>query len=462
MPTAFYSSASLWTKNMNTSHENWGSRVGFILATAGSAIGLGNIWKFPYIAGENGGAAFIIIYLGIVFTIGLSVMLAEIAIGRRAQTDAIHAFAKLGKPGWSFIGVLGVLTAFVVLSFYSVVAGWCIAYVVKSASGAFSGMDAAEVGAAFGAFVGSPVTPIIYHGIFAALTIAVVIGGVSGGIEKTSKVLMPLFFVILVALVVRSITLPGAEKGLEFFLAPDFSKVSATTIIAALGQAFFSLSLGMAALLTFGSYVGKDMNLGKSAVQITVLDTLVAILAGLAILPAVFAIGMDPAAGPGLTFVTLPAVFNSMPGGYVFAIIFFVLLTIAALTSSVSILETVVAFFANTGLSRRTAAIGAGTVAFLAGIPSSLSVGIWSDVHFIKGQGFLDSASWLTDKLLLPIGGLLICIFAGWIMGPIALREVAGDGKPGILARAWLFILRFIAPAAILLILVSGLELVTF
>ncbi|MDV7141723.1 sodium-dependent transporter [Tropicimonas sp. TH_r6] len=447
---------------MKTAHENWGSRLGFILATAGSAIGLGNIWKFPYVAGENGGAAFILIYLGIVFTIGLSVMLAEIAIGRSAQTDAISAFKKIGKPGWTFVGVLAVITAVIILSFYSVVAGWCIAYIVKSAGGAFSGMDAEAIGGAFGGFIGGPVAPIVYHGIFSALTIAIVIGGVSGGIEKTSKFLMPLFFVILLALVARSVTLPGAEKGLEFFLAPDFSSISPHTVIAALGQAFFSLSLGMAILLTFGSYVDRQTNLGKSVVQIACLDTLVAILAGLAILPAVFAFNLDPAAGPGLTFVTLPTVFNSMPGGYFFAIIFFVLLTIAALTSSISILEPVVAFFTNMGLSRKTATIGSGVLIFLLGIPSSLSVGIWSDVHFIKGQGFLDSASWLTDKLLLPIGGLLICIFAGWIIAPMMTREVSGDGAPGVLSKAWLFILRFVAPVAIFLILLSGLEIVSF
>ncbi|NDR55875.1 sodium-dependent transporter [Aliiruegeria sabulilitoris] len=447
---------------MNTAHEHWGSRLGFILATAGSAVGLGNIWKFPYITGENGGAAFIIIYLGIVFTIGLSAMLAEITIGRIAQTDAIHAFRKIGKPGWSFVGVMGVITAVIILSFYSVVAGWCIAYVVKSAGGAFSGMDAEAIAGAFGTFVSSPLSPIVYHGIFAALTMAVVVAGVGGGIEKTSKVLMPLLFVMLIALAVRSVTLPGASKGLEFFLAPDFSAISAGTVMAALGQAFFSLSLGSAALLTYGSYVDKKTNLGKSVVQITFLDTLVAILAGLAILPAVFAFGMDPAAGPGLTFVTLPTVFNAMPGGYLFAIVFFVLLTIAALTSSISLLETVVSFFNNIGLSRRNATVGSGLLVFLLGIPSSLSVGIWSDIHFIKGQGFLDSASWMTDKLLLPVGGLLICVFTGWIIAPVAAKEVLGDGEPGILTRAWFIILRFVAPVAILLIILSGLEIIKF
>ncbi|WP_373236171.1 sodium-dependent transporter [Cohaesibacter celericrescens] len=446
---------------MSIKREHWGSRLGFIMAAAGSAIGLGNIWKFPYMAGENGGAAFIIIYLGIVFTIGLSLMLAEITIGRHTQSDAINAFKKFNKPAWSFIGILGIVTAFVIFSFYSVVAGWTIAYVVKSATGAFSGMDAAAIGDTFGGFVSSTVQPIVYHGIFAALTVLVVLGGVSGGIERASKILMPVLFLILIALVVRGVTLPGAEKGLEFFLSPDFSKITASTVMAALGQAFFSLSLGMGVILTYGSYLGKEANIGRSAWQIALLDTMVAILAGLAILPAVFAFNMDPAAGPGLTFVTLPAVFEAMPGGYFFSIIFFVLLTIAALTSSISLLEPIVSFFSTKGFTRTQATIGAGVLAFLIGIPSSLSLGAWSDIHIIKGQGFLDSASWLTDKILLPVGGLLICLFVGWVITPIAIREVSGEGEPSALVKAWIFILRFIAPIAIVMILLTGLEIVT-
>ncbi|TLP43169.1 MULTISPECIES: sodium-dependent transporter [Cohaesibacter] len=447
---------------MSVKREHWGSRLGFIMAAAGSAVGLGNIWKFPYMAGENGGAAFIFIYLGLVFTIGLSLMLAEIVIGRHTQADAITAFRKMGKGGWSIIGIIGIVTAFVIFSFYSVVAGWTIAYVLKSATGAFNGMDAAAIGDSFGAFVSSPVEPIIYHGIFATLTVIVVLGGVSGGIERASKILMPLLFIILIGLAARSITLPNASKGIEFFLSPDFSKITASTVMAALGQAFFSLSLGMGVMLTYGSYLGRDAKLGKSAFQIAFLDTFVAILAGLAILPAVFAFNMDPAAGPGLTFVTLPAVFQSMPGGSFFAIVFFVLLTIAALTSSISLLEPIVSFFSTKGFTRTQVTIGSGFLAFLMGIPSSLSLGVWSDIHLIKGQGFLDSASWLTDKLLLPIGGLLICLFVGWVMAPSALREVSGEGEPSGLAKAWIFILRFVAPLAITLILLTGLEVISF
>ena len=446
---------------MSAKREHWGSRLGFIMATAGSAVGLGNIWKFPYMAGDNGGAAFIIIYLALVFTIGLSVLLAEIMIGRASQSDAINAFKKLGPGAFSIVGYMGIAAAFMILSFYCVVAGWTIDYVFKFASGAFTGMDAAALGEAFGGFISDPVKPIIYQAIFVALTVMVVLGGVANGIERAGKILMPILFLILIALVIRSITLPGAEKGLAFFLAPDFSKISGATIMAALGQAFFSLSLGMGAILTYGSYLDGEANLGKSAWQVTFLDTSVAILAGLAILPAVFAFGMDPGAGPGLTFVTLPAVFMSMPGGIFFGTLFFLLLTIAALTSSISLLEPLVAFFSSKGYTRTQITITSGFLSFLLGIPCSLAMGIWGDFT-IFGKNFFDLMDFLTSNLILPIGGFLIAIFVGWVITPRALKEVCGDNAPGFLANVWIFILRFIAPVAILLILLSGLGLLNF
>lgn len=440
---------------MSITRENWASRLGFIMATAGSAIGLGNIWKFPYMAGDNGGAAFIIIYLALVFTIGLSVLLAEVMIGRSSQSDAINAFKTLGHGKFSVIGFMGIAAAFMILSFYCVVAGWTIAYIVKFASGAFAGMDGEALGGAFGGFISSPVEPILYQAIFVALTVIVVLGGVANGIERAGKVLMPLLFVILIALVVRGVTLPGAEKGLDFFLSPDFSKITGGTVMAALGQAFFSLSLGMGAILTYGSYLNRDANIGKSATQVVVLDTSVAILAGLAILPAVFAFGMDPAAGPGLTFVTLPAVFNSMPGGEFFGPLFFVLLAIAALTSSISLLEPVVAFFKTKGYSRFQITVVSGILTFVMGVPSSLSMGAWSDVKFF-GKTFFDLLDYLTSNIMLPLGGLLIAIFVGWVVTPLAIKEVGGD-NPGVLTKAWIFILRFVAPLAIAAILINGL-----
>lgn len=441
---------------MSITRENWASRLGFILATAGSAIGLGNIWKFPYMAGENGGAAFIIIYLGLVFTIGLSVLLAEVMIGRHTQSDPVNAFKKLGKPVWAVIGFMGLACAFMILSFYSVVAGWTLAYIVKFATGAFAGMDGEALGGAFGGFISSPVEPIIYHAIFMVLTVFVVLGGVAGGIERASKILMPLLFVILIALVVRGVTLPGAGKGLEFFLSPDFSKITSDTVMAALGQAFFSLSLGMGAILTYASYLGREANIAKSAGQVVVLDTSVAILAGLAILPAVFAFGMDPSGGPGLTFITLPAVFQAMPGGVFFGTMFFVLLAIAALTSAISLLEPLVAFYSTKGYSRKQVTVGSGIIVFLLGVPSSLSMGVWGD-YKIAGKGFFDLMDFLTSNIMLPLGGLLIALFAGWVITPIAIREVMGDKEPNGLTKAWIFILRFIAPLAIGIILVKGL-----
>ncbi|WP_316858450.1 sodium-dependent transporter [uncultured Cohaesibacter sp.] len=442
---------------MSVKREHWGSRLGFIMATAGSAVGLGNIWKFPYMAGDNGGAAFIIIYLALVFTIGLSVLLAEIMIGRASQSDAVNAFKKLGPSGFSIVGYMGIAAAFMILSFYSVVAGWTIAYIVKFASGSFVGMDAASLGGAFGAFISNPVQPIIYEAIFVAMTVFVVLGGIANGIERAGKILMPILFLILIALVVRAVTLPGAEKGLEFFLAPDFSKLTGSSVMAALGQAFFSLSLGMGAILTYGSYLGKDANIGKSAWQVAFLDTSVAILAGLAIFPAVFAFNMDPGAGPGLTFVTLPAVFDAMPGGLIFGTLFFVLLTIAALTSSISLLEPLVAFFSTKGFSRAQVTMTSGFLAFLLGIPCSMAMGDWGEFK-IFGKNFFDLMDFLSSNLILPIGGFLIAIFVGWVITPRALQEVSGTGEPGLLAKLWIFILRFIAPIAIAAILINGLR----
>ncbi|GGF58514.1 transporter [Terasakiella brassicae] len=442
---------------MNT-REQWGSRLGFVLAAAGSAVGLGNIWKFPYMTGQNGGGAFLIIYLALVFTIGLSVMLAEFAVGRAAQRNPIGAFAVLKGKLWPIVGFLAVLAAFLILSFYSVVAGWTIAYIVKMASGALVG-GADELGAAFGNFISDPVQPIIYHALFMGLTIAVVLGGVHDGIERACKVLMPLLFILLLVLIGRAVTLPGAEKGLEFFLMPDFSKVTAETFNGALSQAFFSLSIGMGAMITYGSYLNKKENLGKSAMWVTSLDSGVAVLAGLLILPAVFAFGFDPAAGPGLTFITLPAVFAQMPGGTFFGVLFFALLTIAALTSAVSLLQPIVSYFSDEkGWNPKIAAVVAGVVIFTLGIPSSLSLGVWSDFHIIGEKGFLDSMDYVASNILLPVGGILITIFVGWIMADKMKEEVTNNGEKSFpFLGAWLFICRFVAPVAVAWILVSGL-----
>ena len=436
----------------------FGSKVGFVLAAAGSAIGLGNIWKFPYLAGENGGAVFLILYLGFVFTIGLSVMLAEFAIGRASGKNPVGAFARLKGGPWTGVGYMGVITGFIILSFYSVVGGWTIAYALKSATGLLAISDAKALGEVFGAFVSDPIGPIGYHGLFMALTVIVVARGIDAGIERACRVLMPMLFVLLAVLVVRSVTLPGAWAGIAFFLEPPFSTLSAGTAAAALGQAFFSLSLGMGAMITYGSYISRLENLPKAALWVTSLDTLIAVMAGFLILPAVFAFGFDPAAGPGLTFITLPAVFSQMPFGAFFGTLFFVLLAVVALTSAMSLLEVVVAYLIDEkGVSRAKAAWGAGIAIFLLGIPSSLSLGIWSDVT-IAGKGFFDVMDYLASNILLPTGGIFIALFAGWVAYPkIMDANNGGIGGEFRWAGAWRFVCRFVAPAAIAWVLVSGL-----
>jgi len=439
--------------------EHWGSRLGFILAAAGSAVGLGNIWKFPYMAGENGGGAFLVIYLALVFTIGISVMLAEFVIGRMSEKNAIGAFAKLKGGLWPIVGLFGVAAAFMILSFYSVVAGWTLSYMIKAVTGALAIEDPAALGDIFGGFISDTTSPLIFHAIFMSLTIFVVLSGVGAGIERASKILMPALFALLIVLIVRSVTLPGGIEGVAFLLSPDFSKVTWATVSDALSQAFFSLSLGMGAMITYGSYLAKKENLPGSAGWVTLLDSAVAVLAGLLVLPAVFAFGFDPSAGPGLTFITLPAVFAQMPFGSFFAFLFFLLLAIAALTSAVSILEVVVAYFVDDrGINRKTAAVVLGFVIFLLGIPSSLSMGVMADVEIVWGKNFFDLMDFVSSSLLLPIGGLLISLFVGWIVWGKAQEEIAAhNGIVPVWIGAWGLIVKFVAPLAIAFILLKGL-----
>lgn len=434
------------------SREHWASRIGFILAAAGSAVGLGNVWRFPYVAGENGGGAFLIVYLGFVFTLGISIVIAELVIGRAAQRNPVGACRLLGGRPWAGLGYLGLLSGFLILSFYCVIAGWTLSYAWILATGGIAG----DPGQAFAAFVSAPAQTVPAAATFMALSVAVVLGGVKGGIERANMVLMPLLFAILVALVVRAVTLPGARAGLEFYLAPDFSSFSIETLTQALGQAFFSLSIGLGAMITYGSYLGRAQNIPRAAGWVVGLDTLAAVLAGFAILPAVFAAGLNPEAGPGLAFVTLPTVFATMPLGTVFGTLFFVLLAIAALTSSISLLEPLVAYFIDEHGARRVwVTIGVGFAAFLLSVPSSLSLGPWAD-YTLFGKGVLDFLDALTAGIMLPAGGFLIAVFVGWVLGPRALAEW-GNGATGQrrLAWIWLWILRLPAPAAIAWILIS-------
>ncbi len=448
---------------MNNSEKErgtWGTRLGFIIAAAGSAIGLGNIWKFPYIAGQNGGGAFVIVYLICIALIGLPIMLAEFTIGRKTHKNPVGAYKDIHPTGlWFLVGGMGVLAGFMILSFYSVVAGWTIAYIVKSISTSVTQFGtAADAGKYFGNFVSNPFEALFYHTIFMALCMSIVIKGVRSGIEKSCDVLMPTLLFILFLLVIRSLTLDGAWAGVVFYLKPEFSKLTAQAVLVALGHAFFSLSLGMGAMITYGSYLSKKENLASSAFIVGLLDTVIALLAGLMIFPAVFAMGLEPAAGPGLVFHVLPAVFSKMPFGNIVSIAFFALLAIAAITSGISLLEVVVAYFIDEiHWSRKKAVMIVGGVIFLLGIPSALSFGVMSE-YKLFGMNFFDIVDHIASNYLLPLGGMLICIFVAWIWGPKpALEEIHMGEHKFPFAGGWVFLIKYISPVAVGIILIAKL-----
>lgn len=446
--------------NQKQERDQWGSKLGFIFAAAGSAVGLGNLWKFPYLAGQNGGGVFVLIYLGLVLLIGFTLMMAELVLGRATQLSPVGAYRKL-KEKWAWVGAIGVLASFLIVTYYSVIGGWIIKYIVSALTGAFNTTDLGTLEGVFLNFIGAPVEPLIYHGIFMLMTLAIVMGGISGGIEKASKILMPGLFIMMIVLMIRSITLPGAMAGVEYLLKPDFSKLNMGVVVSALGQVFFSLSLGMGVIVTYGSYLPKDENLVESSLIIPALDTIIALLAGLTILPAVFALGFDPAGGPGLLFITLPGVFAKMPFGGFFGVLFFVLVLFAAVTSSISLLEAAVSLTVDEfKWDRKKATIGLGVLAFLIGVPSSLANGpVLGNKTFIAGTNFFDSMGIITDNLLLPLAALTLAIFIGWVWGTDkAVAEATNDGKVKFgLASTWAFVIKWIAPLAIGYILISGL-----
>jgi len=436
--------------------EQWGSKLGFILAAAGSAVGLGNIWRFPYVTGQNGGAAFVLVYAAIVFIIGFSVMLAEMAIGRKAQLNAVGSFEKLKGGAWPIVGWMGVAAGFIILSFYCVIGGWTIKYTIFSFTGLMDAAAAGKAGEIFGGFVTNTTQVVIYQAIFMLATIFIVAKGIGEGIERYCKFLMPALFVILIVLIVRAVTLPGAEKGLEFYLKPDFSKLSGGSLGAALGQAFFSLSLGMGCMITYGSYVDRKTTLPSSAIQVCTIDTLVALLAGMVIFPAVFAFGVDAGAGPGLTFVTLPGVFAKMPGGMIWSALFFILLFIAAITSSISLLEVVSAYFIDKGWPRAKAAWVLGIIIFAIGVPSAISL---TGSLKVAGKDFLDAMDFISSNVLLPLGGVFISLFVGWFWAADARKEVSNNGEYSFgLMEPWMWVCKVLAPVAILYIFLTGLK----
>lgn len=436
--------------------ENWGSRFGFLMAAAGSAVGLGNIWRFPYMTGNNGGGAFILIYAVFALVIGLSIMVAEFAIGRRTSLAAVGAYKKYSK-NWTFAGVLGVLSAFFIMGFYPVVGGWSLAYVFKSVTGLLADQGAIE--GVFGAFISAPVEPVVWMAIYLFINVFIVAKGVAGGIEKASTVLMPTLFVLFIFISIRSVTLPGAGAGLEFIFKPDFSEVTGSTFLAALGQAFFSLSLGMGCMMTYGSYLNKEENLPNNALLVTLMDTSVAILAGIAIFPALFAFGMEPAQGPGLVFVVVPSLFAQMGAlGPLFSVVFFVALTVAALTSSVSLLEVVVAYLMDERQMPRKKSVSiAGGIMVITGMLSSLSMGALSGVNLF-GVGFFDFFDILTDKIFLAIGGLLLAVFVGWFVKKEDLKdELTNGGTVSFgLFEVWYGVVKYVIPVAIAIVAVMG------
>lgn len=446
--------------NQNTPRDSFSSRLGVIAAAAGSAIGLGNIWRFPYVAGENGGGAFLLIYIGFIILIGVPVMLSEFVIGRSTQRNPVGAFKKLSpKTLWPLTGFLGIIAAFFILAFYTTVSGWTLEYLYLAISDSFKAKTAESLAIGFDSFRTSGLRPLIWQNIFMFFTAFIVYRGIRNGIEKYTKILMPLLLVIIIILGIRSITLPGAGEGLLFLFKPDFSKITGTVILEALGQSFFSLSIGMGTLITYGSYIGKNEKLGNTALSVSAADTLIAILAGIAIFPAVFAFGIAPEAGAGLVFITLPLIFEQMTGGYFFALIFFLLLSIAALTSTISVLEVVTAYLAEElNLGRKKATLLAASSIAVLGVACTMSQGPWSAIS-VGNKNLFDLLEMISANIMLPLGGLLIVIFVGWYLSKEKVfDELSNEGKLKAGFRyLYLFIVKFLAPVAIAFVFLHGL-----
>ncbi len=442
--------------------DSFGSRFGALVAMAGSAVGLGNLWRFPYLVGENGGAAFIILYIILSFTICLPIFMSEFMIGRRSQKNAYSAFNDLsnGSP-WRFVGLFSVLIPLVVLSYYSVIGGWSVEYILKAFMFSFSGEGTqSAMSTMFADFVSNPWLPLLCHTVFLLLTIIIVAFGIKGGIEKFSKIMMPLLFVIVIAIAIYAVTLPGARAGLEYLFKPDFSKITPQACASALGQAFFSLSIGMGCIITYGSYVSKKENIMSQSVYTAIFDLLFALFAGIAIMPAVFAFGINPQSGPGLVFETLPYVFSQMPAGGIIAILFFIALLVAAVTSSISMAEVGVAYLVEEkGQSRKVACLVLFVLCWVVGAICSLSFGPLSDIK-IFDRSIFDFFDNLSSNILMTLGSLLTVLFVGWRLKKTDIYDEFTNG--GILSAnakifgvLW-FIIRFICPVAIIAIFLFG------
>ena len=443
---------------------HWASKLGFVLAAAGSAVGLGNIWKFPYIAGHNGGGWFVLIYLLCIVTVGLPIMMAEILIGRSSQRSPVGAFKALAGPrsGWRLVGGLGVAAGFVILSFYSVVAGWALHYIRLSLQGAFAGLAPEAIPGVFGGLYASPGWNLTWHAVIMALVVGIVIGGVHKGLERWNEILMPALFLMLLVLLVKAMTLGGFRQALSFVFAPNAENLTRAGVLEALGHSFFTLSLGMGAMLTYGSYLERDADIVGASFAICFFDTLIALMACMILFPITFTYGMDPAGGPGLVFQNLPVAFAQMPGGMLWSTLFFVLLTLAALTSAVSLLEVAVSYFIDEHhWGRRAATAFCGVIVFLFGVPSALSggsamfgerfAGLTRLLGFREGKNWFDFFDYLSSNWMLPLGGLFIALFVAWrIDADTRAHAFKSGSRWHFLYLAWLQLLRYLVPVAVL------------
>lgn len=445
--------------HLDNKREHWSSSFGFIMAAASAAIGLGNLWKFPYVVGMNGGALFLIVYLVLMFFIGVPILISEMALGRHTQLNAVGAYKKISKK-WEFVGALGIICAFVILAYYSVVGGWVIKYIYSY----FIGANLSSPSDFFNIFVAKQYEPIIWQFGFIAASAVIVMAGISNGIEKISKILLPTLIILIIVVMIKALTLPNAIKGVKFFIVPNFNDIKSfgdvgRIFLTAMGQVFFSLSLGMGAIITYGSYLGKGTNIQKDGIIIPLLDSAIAVLAGFTILPAVFSFGFAPQAGPGLIFQTLPAVFNHMVGGRLLGLVFFLIVFFAAITSAISLLEVIASYLIDTfRWSRLTSTILPSVLIFVVGSFASLSFGPLKHM-LIFNMSFFDFCTFITDKLLMPIGGFLLCVFVGYIWGiRNVTEELSNKGTVSFKLRGvYSIIIKYVAPVAILIIFITSL-----
>ncbi len=438
---------------------HWSNRLAFILAAAGSAVGLGNIWKFPYITGVNGGGAFVAVYLVCILVVGLPIFVSELYVGQRAQANVVDAFVLTHRPGtpWRVVGWLGLLSAVVILSFYSVVGGWVLDFVMRSVTNQFVGHSDEEIKGMLGTLFASPGRQLLWHALFMGGAMAIVQQGLAAGLERWSRILMPTLFVLLLLLLVRAAFLPGFGRALEFLFTPHTEQLTAAGILEAVGHSFFTLSLGMGAMITYGSYLRTGQELTRTVFSVAALDTLIALVAGTIIFSVVFSFGLEAGSGPTLMFQTLPMLFAKVPGGYFVSVAFFLLVAFAALTSAISLLEVVVTYWAeHHGKSRGPTVLVAGGSIYLLGILSALSTNLLEGVK-VLGLTFFDLADKLTSSLLLPLGGMLIALFFGWVLGPRAADEVIG-GRSRAAALLLVWTARVLAPLAVLVILINALR----